>query len=1040
MLAPLRSLALFAVVAVATSFGHSASSLGQDKPPAAAQVGRTVAETSQIDVIVEDAEAAKYVVPDSLTMRVRLLELKPFKPTQLQYKYGGWGSPGERVYGYFFKPKQQPKPANAPKGLDDLLDSPKKPAGSKPAAEKPASESSGFGPLDDDKKTVDPRFRNRVETPPSFELGEWSEAVPLKQFVPGGAEKPRYLQVFGGEPGELVEGPHGRAYVGAARGFKMEFEFFYDGKSIKKFTTHAPDGPIASIVIPYQELVGEVKPSDAAFLDKLVPLAVHVERRADWAAAQPWATGAKPKGIAMVTNLGGYGPTSRLGVRHAEPAVVEQEARILRAMGINGFQHGPEPLVEQALRGEGLGTELACGYTAGAHGYPVPVQNGATPIPYAGCPYGPDVPEAKRQAAAAAVKEMQALKGFFLLQGTTVDEIGVVVDGAAEGKAHLTVCPECRRGFHSYLEKMGMKPTDFGDANWSTVAPVNVWDKKNTARPWLTERRTAMLAYWTLRFNGYSSAQLFSELRTASRAENAKKRAALAAGDTTSDAIKNTARQPWHYPGAMRGNSFLMGGHSLEFFDFYRTADNAFIYETSNRDARVWSWDSYLCDVGRVVTSQPDMGQELFGVYVKPHRGAGMQRGLAAVSRGAGYINWYTYGPTYAKGDDWGSKDEMLSIVGRTNKLIAGAEDVLYGGQWAHAARIAVVKPGASEIWMHLSGGAPLWNAAWENAKWVYTALTHAHLAVDPIDQVMIRDGDLARYDVIYINGPALERAATAKLAAWVEAGGTLVTMGYGLARDEYHQPLDILQPVLGLKARSEPEMWHATRTYGATALAHYDDKTRLVSAPPPGAQHIAHTDATKEGYELTVGREVLQPENDSEIFARYGDDKPAAIRHVYGKGEVYVLGFFAGLEYAVPLMHDRFHMQRDFDAVRRRFATAPALKRVQPVVDASAPTVEGILIKHPQSGKQAITLMNWTYGVTAVRKIVSSTGNREAPKITHVPLENVRLSVRGTGTITSVRSLSLEKDFAVEPDAAGTGFSVVLPQLAEGDILLLSP
>ncbi len=52
------------------------------------------------------------------------------------------------------------------------------------------------------------------------------------------------------------------------------------------------------------------------------------------------------------------------------------------------------------------------------------------------------------------------------------------------------------------------------------------------------------------------------------------------------------------------GNTFLMGGHSLDFFDFYRHADNAMVYETSNRDARVWSWDSYLCDVGRILTAK----------------------------------------------------------------------------------------------------------------------------------------------------------------------------------------------------------------------------------------------------------------------------------------------------------------------------------------------------------------------------------------------------------------------------------------------------
>ncbi|MCE9608414.1 MAG: hypothetical protein K8U03_26320 [Planctomycetia bacterium] len=1010
-------------------FGCSASVLAQDKPPAAPIAERTAAETSQIDVIVEDAVAAKFHVPDSLTLRVRILQLTPFKPTQIQYKYGGWGAPGERVYGYFWKPKAEPKPASSGKGIDDLLDTPKKKAAAPPP------------PIDglQDGKSVDPRFRNRVEKPPMFELGEWSDEIPLKQFVPGGADKPRFLQVFGGDQGELGEGRHGRGgreFLGAARGLRMEFEFFYEGKSIKRFTTEAPDGPIASIVIPFQELIGDVKPTDALFLDKLTPLVTYVERRADWAARQPWAVGPKPERIAMVTNLGGYGPTSRLGVRHAEPAIVEQEARILRAMGINGFQDGPSLLVDEAMRNEGTGAQLGRGYTAAAHGYPVPVSNGSTPTPHAGCPFGPDVEAAKQQAAAAAVKTMQAFRGIFLLQGTTVDEIGVVVDGAPEGKAHLTVCPHCRRGFHAYLESMGLTPADFGDRDWSTIAPVAVWGRKGDDRPWMNDQRQAMLAYWTLRFNNYSSARLFGDLRKASREENAKKRAALAAGDTASD----VARQPWHYPGAMRGNSFLMGGHSLDFFDFYRTADNAFIYETSNRDARVWSWDSYLCDVGRVVTAQPDMGQELFGVYVKPHRGAGMQRGLSAVSRGARYINWYTYGPSYAKGDDWGSKDEMLATVGRTNRLIAGAEEVLYEGQWTHAPRIAVVKPGASEIWMQLSGGAPMWSAAWENAKWIYTALAHAHLPVDPIDQVMIRDGDLSRYDVIYVNGPALERAAAKKLVQWVENGGTLVTMGFGLSRDEYCRPLEFMQPVLGLKDRTEPEMWQATKTYGATALQHYDDKSRLGPAPAQPTARVSGSGIFEGGFDLTIGREVLHPENDADVVARYGDGGAAAVRHAHGRGEAYVLGFFAGLEYVVPLLNDRFLMQRDFDDTRRRFATAPALQRTKPVVDLGMPTIEGILIRQPKTGRQVVTLMNWTYGVTAVRKIKSENGEREQPKITHIPAENVRVSVRGAGAVAKVRSLSLEQDFPVQPDADGDGFSFTLPHLAEGDILLLNP
>src|SRR5690606_20247553 len=125
----------------------------------------------------------------------------------------------------------------------------------------------------------------------------------------------------------------------------------------------------------------------------------YVHRRADWASSQAWAEGPKPKQLAMVTNLGGYGPTHRLGVRHAEPAIVEQEARILRAMGINGFQSGPSILVQQAMRQEGIGIPFDRGITAAAHGYPVPTYTaGGNLSENAGCPFGPGVPAAKLAA------------------------------------------------------------------------------------------------------------------------------------------------------------------------------------------------------------------------------------------------------------------------------------------------------------------------------------------------------------------------------------------------------------------------------------------------------------------------------------------------------------------------------------------------------------------------------------------------------------------------------------------------------------------
>ncbi|QDU96490.1 type 1 glutamine amidotransferase family protein [Lignipirellula cremea] len=989
-------------------------------------------ETSQIDLLIEDADARDFHVPESLTMRLRILALDPFEPTQIQYKYGGWGSPGERIYGHFWKPDPPPvaqaKPAEV--DLDDLLDSPT--TAKKPAGDKPLTDSLKRPEI------ANPQGRKYVEKPPLFQLREWTEQTPLSNFVTGGATAPRFLQVFGGDGGEIVgqTDTGERNFVGAARNFQVEFEFYYQGKLLKQFVIHAPDAPIAPLVIPYHELTGTVEPTDPAFLDNLVPLETYVRRRADMAEAQPWSAGPKPTLFAMVSNLGGYAPTHRLGSRHADPAIVTQEARILRAMGINGFQGAPGFFVRQAMRQEGAAAPFHRADDDHAPGYPVPRWTSAASPPNSGCPYAPGVEAAKQAAAVEAVAGMRAKSGFDMIYDVTVDEIGSVYDMTEEGKAHMGTCPHCRRGFQEYVQSMGLTAADFGAADISQVTPLVV-SRKGAAPQGEVSKGDAMRAYWTLRFNCHASAQLFAPMRAAARAENANKRQAVDQGDTTSA----TARQPWMYPGAMRGNTFLMGGHSLDFFNWYRTADNAFVYETSNRDPRVWSWDSYLCDVGRTVIAQPDMGQELFAVYVKPHRGAPMQRALSAVSRGARYINWYTYGPSYAKGDMWGHRPEIMAQVAQTNRLIAAAEEVLYDSKWSQPARIAVVKPRASELWMTLSGGAPVWTASWENAKWVYAALTHAHLPVDPIDQVMIRDQDLSQYRVIYLNGPALERAAAQKLADWVAGGGVLVTMGYGLSRDEYNQPLEFLQPVLGLSKRTEPEMWHSTRTYGATSLQTYDDASRLGERPTPATASVksAGTDgAEATGFELTVGREVLHPAAGTEVLSRYGDGGVAATRHPHGQGEVIVLGYFAGLEYAVPLMHDRFDMQRDFDPLRRRAVVAPAVARAQPVVDASEPTIEGVLLKNTTTGKQAITLMNWAYGVTAVRVIQSEQSRQERPVVSHLPARNVKVVVRGAGAVQRVRSLALEQTFAVEPGSDGESFQFTLHELREGDILLL--
>lgn len=522
----------------------------------------------------------------------------------------------------------------------------------------------------------------------------------------------------------------------------------------------------------------------------------------------------------------------------------------------------------------------------------------------------------------------------------------------------------------------------------------------------LSPEGKSLLWYYSARFNCESSARCFEPLRKAYDAANERKRRALARGENDTP----DATQPWAYSFALRGNTFLLSGHSLDFFNFYRHADNAFVYETSNRDWRVWPWDSYLCDVGRTLSRF--MGKQ-FGVYVKAHRGAPVQRCLAAVARGVRMIYWYTYGPEYVKGDSFGGNVETLKEIAHVNRLIAGAEDVTYDSDWALPAEVAVVRPLTSE---YLSG-----SASYENAKWVYIALAHAHIPVDALDEGLLMSEDLSRYKAIVISGCHIRRDVARKLAAWVEAGGTLVTTGWGMARDESNRPLDdVLGPVFGLAERGKFEAWGSVPGYGATRLG----AVSRTKEPPRGAE-ITGRDPLLGTFMPVVGREILKPRLPEDIMATCGDGGAVAVRHRHGKGTAWLIGSYAGVEYAWEAMTTTDKDQKWYRKDKRSWIAGPVLGAgVRPVVDAEgsygiwqdAALVEGHMLRNRNTGKLAVILINWSHHID----------------------NPVTVRIRGAGDVTRCRSVATGADFTLTRE--GDLAAVTLPKMDEGEVLLLDP
>lgn len=688
------------------------------------------------------------------------------------------------------------------------------------------------------------------------------------------------------------------------------------------------------------------------------------------------------------------------------------------------------------------------------------------------------------EQAEAALQNAKNL-GVDALWGLTVDEIGNVFGGAPEGSAHPGCCPYCQEAFREFVRSEGRTLEEFGAPSWDDIRPQNgywtrnYWDCLNVLTQQLQEAEAAManaadrsqttlksgrqkdaldailedtfskgdkpkidpakqlleararldnllwktqlitipkeeqkhrlspagwnlLGYYSTLFMARASGQAFEPMQKAFAAVNAPKKPAIEQGRPDSP----EAKQPRVYCFALRGNTFLMGGGSLDFFDFYRFADTAFVYETSNRDPRVWEWDSYLCDVGRTLSLRMD---KEFGIYVKPHRGAPIQRAFTAAARGARMIFWYTYGPEWWKGDGFAGRAEDRKDVAWANRMLGAAENVMYEADWAFPAEVAVVRPRASEVFQN--------SASLENGKWVYQALTHAHIPVDALDEGLLMSEDISRYKAIYISGSHLRTDVAARLVKWVEAGGTLYTSGWGLARNESDEPLKAFEPALGLKTRSQPDLWSHVPVYGAVSLG----ALKSTAQQPPGARVEARSEVAGS-FDLAVGRETLAPADGTEVLATYADGGAAMTRHRHGKGMVYVCGFYAGVEYSADILKDGYDMAGDFSADKRSFIVKPALNAgVKPVVDASHPLVEGVLLRNPKTGAMAVVLMNWAYKPSGL-----------------IAQSNVTVNVRVPAVVISARSLALAQ--SLKPVEAGQGVvSLALPIINEGEILLLN-
>ena len=388
-------------------------------------------DKAQVDVVTGGGTAA---VPKDLTLRARVTAISPAEPGPIAWRWGGEGLGGDVVRGHF-------------------------------------SEA-------------------------ALPVGTWSPAVPVASFVARKFPSKLFLTVVTGKGGKRVGPPgEGARIEGHSTGVEMEFEVAWQGRSLKTFKVSGPDGGTLGIVIPAYRLSGGKTPADPAFLDEFSGLLEYAKRRATRLEALAGAQGPRPARFGIVTNLGGYGQAHGYGIRYTDRAVLEEELRSLRTLGVNGVPALREPHVVYAQLG----------------GFPVPAARKGQTVPEAGCPFAPGV--AQRQAAMIQEGLAEALRmKTDEVWWRTVDEIGSVVDQSPEGKGHVAACGACAEGFRGWLQSRGLSPGDLGAKEWADVRPADLLQKEP---PPANDRGAAMRLYQTMMFSNVATAKLFTPLRDA---------------------------------------------------------------------------------------------------------------------------------------------------------------------------------------------------------------------------------------------------------------------------------------------------------------------------------------------------------------------------------------------------------------------------------------------------------------------------------------------------------------------------------------------
>ena len=321
-------------------------------------------------------------------------------------------------------------------------------------------------------------------------------------------------------------------------------------------------------------------------------------------------------------------------------------------------------------------------------------------------------------------------------------------------------------------------------------------------------------------------------------------------------------------------------------------------------------------------------------------------KSASALCQGAKHFFFWTYGPTATSTENyWSDLRSAYDGVATVTRQLAAAEHLVAPGRM-RPTRVAVLYSLSSDLWQ------PTGYVHMLERRLTYLSLVHDQYLVDLLTEDDIAAGRLQAYDVLYATDPCIATAASRRIAAWVQSGGTLYGACGAGSRNEFQEPAGELAAVFGieseLKLETQPGRYHVR---GALNDLAYLDQIALRDGP-------GNEGLTTLG---VIGAKITFRPTSAATLGTCQDGSPAVVTNHFGKGQTVYIGACPGIAYAKEARFVPRELKERWPAGLRRFINLPARSRDVPrLVQLSHPVVEaGVYDAEPGT---ALVLANFAY------------------------------------------------------------------------------